>query len=104
MDNGVMEMDNGAMEMDNGVMEMDNGAMEMDNGAMEMDNGAMEMDMVPWEETSLAAVSFQHRHGFRYVTVLSDESLHSVILRKCLKTDFLGKLRVEAMSAILTKE
>ena len=33
-----------------------------------------------------------------------NESLHSVIWRKCLKTDFLGKLRVEAGSTIAVSE
>ena len=46
----------------------------------------------------------EQRHGFRYVTVLSDESLHSVIWRKCLKTDFLGKLRVEAGADIAVSD
>ena len=40
------------------------------------------------------------RRCLRGKTQNPNESLHSVIWRKCLKTDFLGKLRVEAGTAI----
>ena len=44
------------------------------------------------------------RRCLRVKTQNPNESLHSVIWRKCLKTDFLGKLRVEAGAAIAVSE
>ncbi|KAI0222670.1 eIF-2-alpha kinase activator GCN1 [Lamellibrachia satsuma] len=43
-------------------------------------------------------------HCLRVKTQNPNESLHSVIWRKCLKTDFLGKLHVEAGAAIAVSE
>ena len=44
------------------------------------------------------------RRCLRGKTHNPNQSLHSVIWRKCLKTDFLGKLRVEAGAAIAVSE